>query len=233
MTIQLQNTYADDLSNIQLLQANGLEVTGASSPQGIAGRIFIANSCLNTVVNESDDLVPGSSARRSEIITVAPLGYGNYFIEFEFMVESFPTVPMSVMQIMDKGSVTDKPIHTFFVDSGGILCAGLIRSDVFKVIGSVKIQTRKWNTVNLFFRSFADATGWLHSMVNGRTLAKRHNISFYEPSGLGPYLKNGIYDYFGLTGYGSYAAKYRNMKISSVTTETYFSEVGGYPSRPL
>ena len=233
MTIQLQNTYSSNLANIQLLQANGLEVTGAAYPQGIDVRIFIAGGCLNTVVNETDALVPGSSARRSEIITVAPLGYGNYFIEFESMVESFPTIPMSVMQLMDKGTVTDRPIHNYFVDSTGILCASLARSDVLKVVGSVKIQPGKWNTVNLFFRSVADATGWIHSIVNGRTLAKQHKINFFEPSGLGPYLKNGIYDYFGLTGYGSYAAKYRNMKISSITTETYFSEMGGYPMRSL
>jgi hypothetical protein len=233
MTIQLQNTYASNLSNIQLLQANGLEVTGASSPQGINGRIFIANGYLNTVVNETDALVPGSSTRRSEIITVAPLGYGNYFIEFEFRVDLFPTIPMSIMQIMDRGSVADKPIHTLFIDPGGILCAGLIRSNVFKVIGSVKIEKNAWNRVNLFFRSFADATGWLHSIVNARTLGKKHSINFFEPSGLGPYLKNGLYDYFGLSGYGSYAAKYRNMKISSITTETYFSEMGGYPMRSL
>lgn len=233
MTIQLQNTYSSNLSNIQLLQANGQQVTGAAFPDGIAGRIFIADGCLNTVLNETDALVPGSSAGRSEILTVGPLGYGNYFIEFEFRVDSFPTIPMSIMQIMDKGSVTDKPIHTLFIDSDGVLCAGLIRSDVLKVIGSVKVKKNAWNSVNLFFRSFQDATGWLHSMLNGRTLAKKHDINFFEPSGLGPYLKNGIYDYFGLTGFGSYTAKYRNMKISSITTETYYSEMGGYPMRSL
>lgn len=233
MTTQLQNDYSTDLSNIQLLQANGVEVAGSLAPQGIDGRIFISGGCLNIAVYETDALIPGSSARRAEIVTVAPLGYGEYFITFEFKVDSFPTIPMSIMQVMDKGASVDRPIHNYFIDSGGILCASLSRSNTLKTVGSTKIQLGQWNTVHLFFRSVADTTGWLHSILNGRTLAKQHKIQFFEPGGLGPYLKNGIYDFFGLGGYNSYSVKYKNMKISNVTTETYFSEMGGYPMRPL
>lgn len=215
------------------MQANGIVVSGAAAPAGVADRIRLSALGLHFTLIEGDTPPTGGGGSRSECYTSAqPLG--------ESWVVADVLIPASGWALRDKGlSIFQlKQTHAADAPTGrGLPIVVLISGGEFSIIvadgspevlglgarevGSAKVRFDKWHRFCFHTKWAEGATGFREVFCDGVPLLREYACATVHDRAEGPYFKFGIYNFTGFSGYGSRDAYFKNVKIWTGETVGY------------
>ena len=206
------------------MQANGVVVSGAAAPQGVAGRIMPSSRGLHVTLVEGDESPTPSGGFRSEC-------YTQHQALAEVWIVADVMIP-ATWALRDKGLSVFQLIQTPAADAPegrDVTMVILVAGDEFvvqvaggteaslgvgsRVAGSAKVSFGKWQRFCWHIKWAYDASGFREVFCDGVPLLREFSCATAYDRASNPYFKFGIYNFTGFSGFGVREALFRNVKI--------------------
>lgn len=237
MTMVSTHNFSDLASFLQV-QAIGINAYGNEAPQGIPGRIELANNVLQATLYDTDEEV--NLGQRSEVRLDADSN-AEYWYKFEMRLGAGWVFdePMLVFQMHDTpfDGVNDRTPNLMLVaEDGQLICITptTMPAETNQATRAARIPVvpGEWFEVMVHARWKPDTTGFREVFIDRRPLLKQFSVATqYTGDTDGPYLKLGIYNYFHKLAYLPKNTEYRNL--TRWTNKEGYSRVLGSPPLPV
>lgn len=210
-----------NFSGVDNLEARGLNVSGNSVPSGISDAIKIYNGYAAMAVKEADAETYGE--RRSEMSFKPQLDpTGERWYSWDFMVPSSwksDERGFAVMQIHESPGDSVAVQFTLHLENRQLVTR--VPVDV-TVPGNSSYRSSwtpfeydRWYSLCLHANWQYNNTGYWEMFIDRNIMFKRFHFPNCYNRALGGYLKLGIYNFNGYSGWGQKTAHYKNVKIYS------------------
>ena len=214
------HTLSSDFSGVSSIEAMGGAVSGAASPAGVPGALYIQNGVMVSTIQDTDPLT--FFGQRAEITgPTEPNAERWYCWEMLFPSDWIDTVEMTVQQIHDTPDGGDPARAPNFVLSayGGSLFVTVptatlpAESNAGTKHFACEMVKGAWVKYCLHINWQTGANGFRELFIDGVPVFRQFNVPTHYIDVVGPYFKLGLYNHGHVAGFGTRTARYRNVGI--------------------
>lgn len=226
----------NDFSGVSTLQAGGQIVSGNAFPGGIGSYLRISGGAMEATVAHDDPVT--ALGRRSEITAPADPREERWYA-WEFMVpRQDVSHPFSVMQIHDTPDLEDAPRYPNFLvtlEGGQIVIsvpsAVLPAQEAYgRRIAIADLEFDRWYACCLHVKWAIDNTGFREFFLDRVPYMREFGVPTHYDDATGPYLKLGVYNFYGSYPSGGFLhiGRFRHASVWS-GNDGYHAVMGGVP----
>lgn len=239
--------FDNDFADTYTIQAAGQVLEPTVAPNGIPGRVEIADwggdigHAMRATLYETDPPTAGATSYRSEV-SFPHYNKGEYWFSYEIFIPAgdagfpagFDGTTSQVLCDFDQIGVNDDPVLGSHVS--GETLAVKTHLDFVKHSGKqisqneARLPRDKWVTVAIH-SYWTDSGGFLELFCDGRFVYRAWGVQTIHADDGRAYMKVGVYNYNQRAGYGMARAYYRNVRFNDAD-ETLIGIFGDIPSVP-
>lgn len=234
--------FSTDFSDVPVLQADNIQVSGMDSPNGIAGHLEIVNNSCKATIYSTDTATLGGI--RSECaFTKSSIGTENWYSWQTFINEADwvngSSGICSIMQVHPLDSLTTAVNFLLVVDANQLKAYvpsldPPSESTAYKIIPLIDFSYNRWHTFCLHAYWYDNDVGFMDLIYDQQMLLRifRRGTAYTADT---PYPKLGMYDINHTNQFGNYRSIYfKNMNLWTGTGYSYTDVLGtGIVPRPV